>query len=74
MQQILPLMREASADIFRVPIFEGTVNTLSKTFLERICWTLAGARMSPAEVRQEEEGGGDSQQRADRSSASTVLR
>ena len=41
MQEILPLMREADAYIFGVPIFEGTVNALTKTFLERICWTLA---------------------------------
>ena len=41
MQEILPLMREANAYIFGVPIFEGTVNALTKTFLERICWTLA---------------------------------
>ncbi len=41
MQEILPLMREADACIFGVPIFEGTVNAVTKTFLERICWTLA---------------------------------
>jgi len=41
MQEILPLMREADAYIFGSPIFEGTVNALTKTFLERICWTLA---------------------------------
>ena len=41
MQEILPLMREADAYIFGVPIFEGTVNALTKTFFERICWTLA---------------------------------
>ena len=41
MQQILPLMREADVYIFGVPIFEGTVNAITKTFLERICWTLA---------------------------------
>ena len=41
MQEILPMMREADAYIFGVPIFEGTVNALTKTFLERICWTLA---------------------------------
>jgi FMN-dependent NADH-azoreductase len=40
MQEILPMMREADAYVFGVPIFEGTVNALSKTFLERICWTL----------------------------------
>ncbi len=41
MQEILPLMREAEAYIFGGPIFEGTVNAVTKTFLERICWTLA---------------------------------
>jgi len=41
MQEILPIMREADAYIFGVPIFEGTVNAVTKTFLERICWTLA---------------------------------
>ena len=34
-------MREADAYIFGIPVFEGTVNALTKTFLERICWTLA---------------------------------
>jgi len=47
MQEILPLMREADAYIFGVPIFEGTVNALTKTFLERICWTLARAGRWP---------------------------
>ena len=41
MQEILPLMREADAYIFGTPILEGTVNAVTKTFLERICWTLA---------------------------------
>jgi len=41
MREILPIMREADAYILGVPIFEGTVNALTKTFLERICWTLA---------------------------------
>ncbi|MFC2077343.1 flavodoxin family protein [Candidatus Bipolaricaulota bacterium] len=41
MKEILPIMREADAYIFGVPIFEGTVNAVTKTFLERICWTLA---------------------------------
>jgi len=41
MQEILSALREADAYIFGVPIFEGTVNALTKTFLERICWTLA---------------------------------
>jgi len=41
MQQILPIMGEADAYIFGVPIFEGTVNAVTKTFLERICWTMA---------------------------------
>ncbi len=41
MQEILPLLREADAYIFCGPIFEGTVNAVTKTFLERICWTLA---------------------------------
>ena len=34
-------MRDADAYIFGVPIFEGTVNAVTKTFLERICWTPA---------------------------------
>jgi multimeric flavodoxin WrbA len=41
MQKILPMMREVDLYIFGVPIFEGTVNAVTKTFLERICWTLA---------------------------------
>jgi FMN-dependent NADH-azoreductase len=41
MQEILPALCEADAYIFGVPIFEGTVNALTKAFLERICWTLA---------------------------------
>ena len=41
MQEILPLMGEADAYVFGVPIFEGTVNAVTKTFLERICWTFA---------------------------------
>ena len=41
MQQILPMMAEADAYIFGTPIFEGTVNAVTKTFLERICWTMA---------------------------------
>ena len=47
MQEILPKMREADAYIFGVPIFEGSVNALVKTFLERICWTLARAGRWP---------------------------
>jgi len=47
MQQILPAMCEADAYIFGGPIFEGTVNALMKTFLERICWTLAKAGRRP---------------------------
>lgn len=47
MQQILPLMSEADAYIFGVPIFEGTVNAVTKTFLERICWTMAKAGRWP---------------------------
>ena len=47
MQEILPIMGEADAYIFGVPIFEGTVNALTKTFLERICWTLARAGRWP---------------------------
>lgn len=47
MQEILPVMREADAYIFGVPIFEGTVNAVTKTFLERICWTLARAGRWP---------------------------
>ena len=41
MQEILPALCEAKAYILGAPIFEGTVNALTKTFLERICWTLA---------------------------------
>ena len=41
MQEILPLMREGDAYLCGSPIFEGTVNALTKGFLERICWTLA---------------------------------
>jgi multimeric flavodoxin WrbA len=47
MQQILPMMGEADAYIFGVPIFEGTVNAVTKTFLERICWTMAKAGRWP---------------------------
>ena len=47
MQQILPALCEADAYIFGAPIFEGTVNALTKTFLERICWTLARAGRWP---------------------------
>jgi len=47
MQEILPRLREANAYIFGVPIFEGTVNAVTKTFLERICWTLARAGRWP---------------------------
>ena len=47
MQQILPMLAEADAYIFGVPIFEGTVNAVSKTFLERICWTMAKAGRWP---------------------------
>ncbi|HUT87330.1 MAG TPA: flavodoxin family protein [Candidatus Heimdallarchaeota archaeon] len=47
MQEILPVMREADAYIFGVPIFEGIVNAVTKTFLERICWTLARAGRWP---------------------------
>lgn len=47
MQEILPLMSEADAYIFGVPIFEGTVNAVTKTFLERICWTLGKAGRWP---------------------------
>ena len=47
MQQILPLMADADAYIFGVPIFEGTVNAVTKTFLERICWTMAKAGRWP---------------------------
>jgi len=47
MQQILPIMGEADAYIFGVPIFEGTVNAVTKTFLERICWTMAKAGRWP---------------------------
>ena len=48
MQEILPLMGEADAYIFGVPIFEGTINAVTKTFLERICWTRASERLSKA--------------------------
>lgn len=47
MQQILPMMAEADAYIFGTPIFEGTVNAVTKTFLERICWTMAKAGRWP---------------------------
>ncbi|MCK4392999.1 flavodoxin family protein [Candidatus Bipolaricaulota bacterium] len=47
MQEILPIMGEADAYIFGVPIFEGTVNAVTKTFLERICWTMAKAGRWP---------------------------
>jgi len=47
MQEILPMMGEADAYIFGVPIFEGTVNAVTKTFLERICWTMAKAGRWP---------------------------
>jgi len=47
MQGLLPKMREADAYIFGSPIFEGTVNALTKTFLERTCWTLARAGRRP---------------------------
>ena len=41
MLEILPALCDADGYIFGVPILEGTVNALTKTFLERICWTLA---------------------------------
>lgn len=47
MQDILPVMRNANAYVYGGPIFEGTVNALTKTFLERICWTLARAGRWP---------------------------
>lgn len=47
MQQILPMMAEADAYIFGTPIFEGTVNAVTKTFMERICWTMAKAGRWP---------------------------
>jgi len=47
MQEILPIMSAADAYIFGVPIFEGTVNAVTKTFLERICWTMAKAGRWP---------------------------
>lgn len=47
MRQILPLMADADAFIFGTPIFEGTVNAVTKTFLERICWTMAKAGRWP---------------------------
>jgi len=47
MQEILPIMDEADAYIFGSPIFEGTVNAVTKTFLERICWTMAKAGRWP---------------------------
>jgi FMN-dependent NADH-azoreductase len=47
MQEILPVMCEADTYIFGAPIFEGTVNALTKTFLERICWTMARAGRWP---------------------------
>lgn len=47
MQEILPTMADADAYVFGVPIFEGTVNAVTKTFLERICWTMAKAGRWP---------------------------
>ena len=58
MQKILPALCKADAYIFGVPIFEGTVNALTKTFLERMCWTLARSGRWPVkgcpEPRREE--------------------
>ena len=47
MQEILPIMCDADVYIFGSPIFEGTVNAVTKTFLERICWTMAKAGRWP---------------------------
>ena len=43
MRDILPILREADAYMFGVPLSEHTVNAVTNTFLERICWTLARA-------------------------------
>ena len=41
MQQIYPLLDEADAYILGTPVNMGSVTALMKTFLERVCWTLA---------------------------------
>jgi NAD(P)H-dependent FMN reductase len=41
MQQIYPLLDDADAYIFGTPVNMGAVTAVMKTFLERICWTLA---------------------------------
>jgi multimeric flavodoxin WrbA len=41
MQHIYPLLDEADAYIFGTPVNMGAVTAVMKTFLERICWTLA---------------------------------
>ena len=56
MQEILPALCKADAYIFGAPIFEGTVNALTKTFLERICWTLARAGRCPVKGCPEPRG------------------
>ena len=41
MQDIFPLLAEADAYIFGTPVNMGAATAVMKTFLERICWTLA---------------------------------
>lgn len=41
MQEIYPLLNEADAYIFGTPVNMGAVTAVMKSFLERICWTLA---------------------------------
>jgi len=41
MQEIYPLIDEADAYIFGTPVNMGAATAVMKTFLERICWTLA---------------------------------
>lgn len=59
MQEILPMMADADAYVFGVPIFEGTVNAVTKTLLERICWTMAkaGRWTSFSALKRREEAG-----------------
>ena len=41
MQALYPLIRDADAYIFATPVNMGAVTAIMKTFLERICYTLA---------------------------------
>lgn len=47
MQEIYPLLDAADAYIFGTPVNMGAVTAVMKTFLERICWTLARPGMRP---------------------------